>query len=129
MGQGRHKEENITRRQAEVMQEICRFFSTYGKMPRMQQLADAFGISVPSIYDILQELVSKGYLKRIEKGATKPYVINKAVEPEALVTVQIPVLGEIPAVCLWRSSKTGAAMKLFPWIKLSPPTGMCLHCA
>ena len=96
MGQGRHKEENITRRQAEVMQEICRFFSTYGKMPRMQQLADAFGISVPSIYDILQELVSKGYLKRIEKGATKPYVINKAVEPEALVTVQIPVLGEIP---------------------------------
>lgn len=96
MGQGRHKEENITKRQAEVMQEICRFFSTYGKMPKMQELADAFGVSAPTIYDILQELISKGYLKRIEKGATKPYVIKKAVEPEALVTVQIPLLGEIP---------------------------------
>lgn len=96
MGQGRHKEENITKRQTEVMQEICRFFSTYGKMPKMQELADAFGASAPTIYDILQELISKGYLKRIEKGATKPYVIKKAVEPEALVTVQIPLLGEIP---------------------------------
>ena len=62
----------------------------------MQQLANTFGIAAPSIYDILQELVSKGYLKRIEKGSTKPYVINKTVEPEALVTVQIPLLGEIP---------------------------------
>lgn len=96
MGQGRHKAENITRRQAEVMQEISRFFSIYGKMPTMQQLANTFGIAAPSIYDILQELVSKGYLKRIEKGSTKPYVINKTVEPEALVTVQIPLLGEIP---------------------------------
>ena len=96
MGQGRHKAENITRRQAEVMQEISRFFSIYGKMPTMQQLANTFGIAAPSIYDILQELVSKGYLKRIEKGLTKPYVINKTVEPEALVTVQIPLLGEIP---------------------------------
>ena len=96
MGQGRHKAENITRRQAEVMQEISRFFSIYGKMPTMQQLANTFGIAAPSIYDILQELVSKGYLKRIGKGLTKPYVINKTVEPEALVTVQIPLLGEIP---------------------------------
>ena len=70
MGQGRHKAENITRRQAEVMQEISRFFSIYGKMPTMQQLANTFGIAAPSIYDILQELVSKGYLKRIEKGST-----------------------------------------------------------
>ena len=96
MGQGRHKEENITRRQAEVMQEICRFFSVHGKMPTMQQVADAFGIAAPSVYDILQELVHKGYLKRIEKGALKPYVIKKPVEPEALVTKEIPVLGEIP---------------------------------
>ena len=96
MGQGRHKEENITRRQAEVMQEICRFFSIYRKMPTMQQVADAFGIATPTIYDIFQELVRKGYLKRIEKGALKPYVIKKTVEPEALVTIQIPVLGEIP---------------------------------
>ena len=86
MGQGRHKAENITRRQAEVMQEISRFFSIYGKMPTMQQLANTFGIAAPSIYDILQELVSKGYLKRIEKGSTKPYVINK----------KVPLLGEIP---------------------------------
>ena len=92
MGQGRHKAENITRRQAEVMQEISRFFSIYGKMPTMQQLANTFGIAAPSIYDILQELVSKGYLKRIEKGSTKPYVINKTAEPEALVTVQVPLL-------------------------------------
>ena len=52
MGQGRHKEENITRRQAEVMQEICRFFSIYRKMPTMQQVADAFGIATPTIYDM-----------------------------------------------------------------------------
>ena len=77
MGQGRHKEENITRRQAEVMQEICRFFSIYRKMPTMQQVADAFGIATPTIYDIFQELVRKGYLKRTEKGALKPYVIKK----------------------------------------------------
>ncbi len=96
MGQGRHKEDNITLRQAEVMQEICRHFSIYKKMPTMQQLATAFKIAVPSIYDILQELVGKGYLKRIEKGNTRPYVINREVEPASLVTVQIPVLGEIP---------------------------------
>jgi len=96
MGQGRHKEENITRRQAEVMQEICRYHSIYGRMPRIQQLADKFGISAPTIYAILQELVCKGYLRRIIKGATRPYVIKKKVERDALVTIEISVRGVIP---------------------------------
>ena len=49
MGQGRHKEENITRRQAEVMQEICRFFSIYRKMPTMQQVADEMRLNTSTV--------------------------------------------------------------------------------
>lgn len=97
MGQGRHREANITKRQAEVMQTVSRFFSAYGKMPTMRQLADDLGITPPSVYSSLQELVRKKYLKRVRRGPLNLYAISRNVEQESLVTVQMPLLGEIPA--------------------------------
>lgn len=96
MPQGRHKEEKITIRQAETMQEICRYSDLYGKLPSMQLLAKRFGIAAPTVYAIIQELVSKGYLAKSELGQSRPYTIQKKVEQESLVTVEIPLLGQIP---------------------------------
>jgi repressor LexA len=96
MPQGRHKEENITPRQAVIMQEICRFSDIYGRLPSMQQLAAKFGIAPPTVYAIIQELVGKGYLVKLEQGQARPYAIRKSVEPESLVTAEVPLLGCIP---------------------------------
>lgn len=68
MPQGGRKEENITPRQAEIMQEICGFSDIYGWPPSLRQLADRFGISVPSVFAIIQELAGKGYFVKWESG-------------------------------------------------------------
>lgn len=96
MPQGRHKEKNITPKQAEVMQEICRFSEIHGRFPSIQQLAGRFGIATSTIFAIIQELVTKGYLKKLEAGQNRPYAIKKKVEPQSVVMIEIPLLGAIP---------------------------------
>ena len=96
MPAGRPKEENITRRQAEIMQEIIRFNGIFGTLPTMQQIADRFGIAAPSVYDIIQALVAKGYLARVESTPNRPYIILRDVEPDSRVKAAVPLLGAIP---------------------------------
>ena len=69
---------------AEIMQEIIRFNGIFGTLPTMQQIADRFGIAAPSVYDIIQALVVKGYLARVESTPNRPYIILKDVEPDSL---------------------------------------------
>lgn len=93
---GRPKNKHLTSRQAEVMQEIERFNSIFGCFPTMQQLADRFGIAAPSIYELIQELVAKGYLVKAKSTSNRSYRIKKEVEPDLRVKAAVPLLGAIP---------------------------------
>ncbi len=95
MTMGRPRCEEITTRQAETMQEICRYFDIYGKTPSMQEIGERFGIAAPTVYIIIQALVSKGYLKKND-SKRRPYEIVRRVETESIVHFGIPLLGEIP---------------------------------
>jgi repressor LexA len=96
MPAGRPRKEHITSRQAEVMQEIVRFFKIYGYLPTMQQLADRFGIAAPTIYELIQGLVARGYLAKAKRASNRSYKIKKEVEPDLRVKAAVPLLGAIP---------------------------------
>ena len=96
MPTGRPKSENITARQAEIMQEIVRYKRIFDTLPTMQQIADRFGISAPSVYDIIKALVAKGYLEKGEDSPCRTYIIRKEVEPDWSVKTAVPLLGMIP---------------------------------
>ena len=92
----RTKTVELTDRQRETLVEICRSVDTNGYPPTVQELADIFEVSAPSIHDRLNQLVRKGYLQRTEKKA-RGLTIARRPEDMTVKLVAVPLVGTVAA--------------------------------
>jgi repressor LexA len=92
----RPKTDGLTPRQRETLEEICRCVDVNGYPPTVQELADLFEVTPPSIHDRLNQLVHKGYLQRSAKKARGLTVVRRPEEKtERLIAV--PLIGTVAA--------------------------------
>ncbi len=93
---GRKKIMELTDSQRETLAEICRYLDENGYPPTVQELADIFGVSAPSIHDRLNQLIDKGYLRRTGKKARGLRVV-RCDEDITIKLTAIPVIGVVAA--------------------------------
>jgi len=91
---GRPKAIELTDCQRETLAQICRCVDENGFPPTVQELADMFGVSAPSVHDRLNQLVHKGYLQRTEKKA-RGLTIARRPKDMTVKLVAIPLVGTV----------------------------------
>jgi repressor LexA len=95
-GRGRPPAEGITPKQRETLRAVRDFLAQRGHPPTIGELAEMLGVTGPTAYASVSQLVRKGYLKR-ETNTHRG--ISIAREPRELLSeqVEVPVLGQIAA--------------------------------
>ena len=93
---GRRPIQEITEPQRKTMKEIRRFTERRGFPPTMKELADILGISHASVHGQVNQLVSKGYLKR-EPRKARGIVIVRDPEDDNSDMVAVPIVGRVAA--------------------------------
>ena len=96
---GKKKTKGLTSLQRETLEEICQHWDQYGYAPSVQELADKFGVAPPSMQDRINQLVSKGYLNRIEKKARSLTVVKRpsGMTADIKKLVAVPLVGTVAA--------------------------------
>ncbi len=86
---------NLTRRQGELLDFIRVFMSERSFPPSMREIGTAFGIASSSVYDHLEALARKGFIRRTPRRSRSIEILNEqgASRREA----GIPILGRIAA--------------------------------
>ncbi|MDP3769375.1 MAG: transcriptional repressor LexA [bacterium] len=82
-----------SKRQAEILQFISRFHSGKGYAPSLAEIADNFGVSIPTIHQHISYLRQKNLLTT-EKGKKRSI---QALNNQKSRTVEIPLMGLIAA--------------------------------
>lgn len=82
----------LTPRQKDVLEYIKDYLNTRGYSPSLEEIADNFGISIPSVHQHIELIKKKGYLKKDESQ-------SRSVTPlrESQTMFQVPLLGVISA--------------------------------
>lgn len=60
--------DNLTPKQAEIYRMICEGYAA-GEPPSQKEIADALGISKPTVHEHIQAIISKGYLNQPNRKA------------------------------------------------------------
>jgi repressor LexA len=72
-----------------------RFVAKHGLPPTIREVADHFGLSGPTIHEMLLALESKGLVKRAERGSRS--WVPKAAKALRCTCVDVPLVGVIAA--------------------------------
>ena len=81
---------SITPKQKEVLDFITAFHSKKGYSPSLEEMANHFKKSIPTIHQFIDTLVKKGYL-------TKTANTSRGIVPNTDLGIEIPLLGYIAA--------------------------------
>lgn len=81
---------SITPKQKEVLDFVTTFHSKKGYSPSLEEMANRFKKSIPTIHQFINTLVKKGYLTRTENT-------SRGIVPNADLGIEIPLLGYIAA--------------------------------
>jgi repressor LexA len=95
-----HKNSGISDSQRNILETISTYISQKGFPPTMQELADILGIKASSVYEQLNRLEKKGYIRRKKRAARSIEIIKNKPEMETqngVRLIRIPVLGTIAA--------------------------------
>ncbi len=86
----RQRQSGLTPLQRETLEEICRHLDAKGYPPTVKELSEVFGVSEPSVYDRIKQLVHKGYLGREGRKARSLSVLRRPEGiPVALAAIPI----------------------------------------
>lgn len=80
----------LTPKQKEVLDFITAFHGKKGYSPSLEEVANRFKKSIPTIHQFTDALVKKGYLSKTENA-------SRGIVPNTDVGVEIPLLGYIAA--------------------------------
>ncbi len=88
---------SLTRRQAEILEFIRDHRQEHGYAPTLQEIGQRFGLSSPAtVHKHVSHLVSKGYLRRERRNASRDLApVEEAVRGARAVAV--PLLGTVAA--------------------------------
>ncbi len=93
---GKNKILILTDIQQKTLEQICRYIDRFGYAPTVQELADIFSVSAPSIFDRINQLESKGYIRR-EGKKSRTLTVLKRPENMTVKLVNIPIVGTVAA--------------------------------
>jgi len=96
------KEKNeLTEAQEKLFNSIADFISVNGFPPTSRELGDVLGITSTSVYEQLERLETKGFIKRKKRTARSIEIIKEPHSTEShsqnVKLIKIPVLGTIAA--------------------------------
>lgn len=86
----------ITAPQRRTLLEIESYIRRHQLAPTLQELAEALGISVPSAFEQVTQLVRKGYLRRVGGKARGLVVLRQAADKPSRLR-PIPLIGTVAA--------------------------------
>jgi repressor LexA len=86
----------ITSPQRRTLQEIDLFARRNGFAPTIQELAARLGIAPASAHEQVNQLVSKGYLRRAP-GKTRSLVVARRLQDPLTRLVSVPLVGAVAA--------------------------------
>ena len=94
--------ENLTASQTKVLNAISQFIETSGFSPTSRELAEMLGITATSVFEQLDRLEKKGFIRRHRKTARSIELIKKTErthnrQPQPVKLLRIPVIGTIAA--------------------------------
>ncbi len=95
-GRGRPPVEGITPKQRKTLRTVRDFLAQRGQPPTMQELAEALGVTGPTAYASVKQLIDKGFLRR-EPNKRRGISIAREPRDEVAHRVEIPVLGQVSA--------------------------------
>jgi repressor LexA len=91
---------NLTPRQLAIVRFIRDFVAKHEYAPTMQEMADRFGVSRPTIFEHIEALQAKGALKRAPTRARAielaPELLRPAGRP-SFANLRFPLMGRIAA--------------------------------
>lgn len=85
--------EQLTTRQKEVLSFIQRFRELHGYVPSYREIARHFSVNVRAIYDILNALKEKGYVRHSPHKSRALEIVEEDPPP----VVYLPLVGEVAA--------------------------------
>lgn len=88
----------LTPHQLRVFKIICNFRSLNGFSPTLQELADVLGRSKITIFQYVQELEKKKFIRREKHMARSIEIIAKGVWPDKKRATKLPFLGNLSAL-------------------------------
>ena len=86
----------LTPRQRETLEWVKGYIREHGMPPTVREIGDAFGIKSSSVFDLLQGLERKGYLRRGNLGA-RSLILKDRTPRRGCVCTEVPVVGRIAA--------------------------------
>lgn len=95
-GRGRPPVEGITPKQQETLRAVRDFLAQRGQPPTIAELAESLGVTGPTAYSSISQLVRKGFLKR-ESNAHRGITIARVPRELLSEQVEVPILGQIAA--------------------------------
>jgi repressor LexA len=95
-GRGRPVVDGITPKQRTTLRAIRDLLAQRGQPPTIQELADELGITGPSAFASVNQLIRKGYLRR-EANKSRGISIAREPQDEIAERVEIPVLEHVSA--------------------------------
>lgn len=93
---GKKKIDAITPAQKEALEALCKFADEKGYPPTVMELSTILGISQASAYDRINQLVSKGYLRR-EDGKARGLQVTNCPGSISAELVSVPIIGTVAA--------------------------------
>ena len=87
----------LTRRQAQILDFIREDSQEHGFAPTLQEICHQFGLSsVATVHKHVGQLVSKGYLRRQRRNASRDLTLAGEIQP-SVGAVAVPLLGTVAA--------------------------------
>lgn len=93
---GRRPISAITGSQQRVLRAITQFIRKHNYPPTLQELADGLAMAGPSIYEQVNQLVKKGYLKR-DAGKARGLKVLKQPDDIVAEMVAVSIVGAVAA--------------------------------
>ncbi|MFA6391890.1 MAG: transcriptional repressor LexA [Patescibacteria group bacterium] len=88
--------ENITKKQKEILDYITEFISVNGYSPSYREMADYFGLSSPAtIFEHIKGLEDKGFIKAEERKARSIKIFKE--KKKEMPALELPLVGLITA--------------------------------
>jgi len=88
----------LTRRQAEILDYIREYCAENSYAPTLQEIGGRFGLSsVATVHKHVSQLVSKGYLRRERRNASRDLAVVAGAAGGGVGAVTIPLLGTVAA--------------------------------
>ncbi len=96
-GRGRPRIKEITDSQQRTLDAICEFIDEHQLPPTTKEVAKSLGMTEGGAYDLIKQLIRKGYLKR-ESGRARGLIVVQ--KPQLSQPAGIPSLVPVPLVGL-----------------------------